>query len=149
RPTVAVVVEGTFRYRTDAGGSLLYPGAFLLGNSGSCFMCSHEHGVGDRCIGFGFAPALFDEIAATAARARKFRFPAAMLPALPEVTVPVVDIEALSNSTSQLAAEEVALRVAETVIGTVSGGAARGGGSPGDERRIGRTLRYLEENAAQ
>jgi AraC-like DNA-binding protein len=149
-PTIAVVVEGSFRYRSHAGSALLYPGSFLLGDAGRCFTCGHEHSTGDRCIGFQFAPALFDEIAATVTGARRFRFPAAMLPAVREVTAPVVDIEAMARSGDALAAEETAMRVAETVIAAVSGTSVpRTSASPGDERRMSRVLRHIDENASE
>jgi len=78
--TIAVVLDGLFECRSSAGAALLYPGAFFLGNAGTCFECGHDHGVGDRCVAFHFDAALFEEIAATAAGSRRFRFPIAMLP---------------------------------------------------------------------
>ena len=48
--SVSAVLDGSFTYRSDGGRQLLYPGALLLGNNGSCFECGHEHGVGDRCV---------------------------------------------------------------------------------------------------
>jgi len=51
---VAIVVGGTFQYRTSMGRDLMMPGAILLGNAGDCFTCGHEHSVGDRCISFSY-----------------------------------------------------------------------------------------------
>ena len=65
--TIAAVVAGSFSYRTDSGRALSYPGAFLLGNAGTCFECGHDHSTGDRCIAFNFLPAFFAEISASAA----------------------------------------------------------------------------------
>ena len=45
--TIAVVLDGLFECRSSAGAALLYPGAFFLGNAGTCFECGHDHGVGD------------------------------------------------------------------------------------------------------
>lgn len=56
RTSVAVVVAGTFQYRTSAGRELMMPGSLLLGNAGQCFTCGHEHGRGDRCISFSYSP---------------------------------------------------------------------------------------------
>ena len=39
--SVSAVVGGNFTYRSDGGRQLLYPGALLLGNNGSCFECGH------------------------------------------------------------------------------------------------------------
>src|SRR5262245_42696913 len=50
RPHVAIalVVAGSFQYRTPAGRALMTPGSALLGNPGEPFECSHDHGSGDR-----------------------------------------------------------------------------------------------------
>src|SRR5262245_42582107 len=61
---VAIVMEGTFQYRSTLGTAVLSPGAVLLGNEGTCFECGHEHGVGDRCLAFHLAPDRLEDIAA-------------------------------------------------------------------------------------
>ena len=48
--TLAAVVKGSFRYKTDTGTSLLHPGSWLLGNHGRCFSCGHDHSRGDRVV---------------------------------------------------------------------------------------------------
>jgi hypothetical protein len=79
--TVAAVLEGLFRYRTDTGTALLHPGALLLGNFGTCFECGHDHSRGDRCVALHLAPEYFGEIAASISGTAGFRFRGAMLPA--------------------------------------------------------------------
>jgi hypothetical protein len=59
---VAIVVHGTFQYRTSAGRELMMPGALLLGNAGDHFTCGHEHGVGDRCISFSYTPEFYESV---------------------------------------------------------------------------------------
>jgi len=66
RPSIAIVVAGTFQYRSHAGRELMTPGSLLLGNAGQCFECGHEHGVGDRCLSFEYDPEYFESIAAEA-----------------------------------------------------------------------------------
>lgn len=61
RVSIALVTSGTFRYRTDTGEGILYPGAFLLGNAGSCYECGHEHSHGDRCLALHIERELFTE----------------------------------------------------------------------------------------
>lgn len=53
--SIAVVLSGTFQYRTSTGRELMTPGSLLLGNPREPFECSHEHGTGDRCISFHFS----------------------------------------------------------------------------------------------
>jgi AraC-like DNA-binding protein len=61
--SVAIVLAGTFQYRTTTGRALLSPGSVLLGNPSHPFECSHEHGTGDRCVSFHFTPDYFDSVA--------------------------------------------------------------------------------------
>jgi AraC-like DNA-binding protein len=56
RISMAIVVAGTFQYRSGAGLELMSPGCLLLGNPGQIFECGHQHGCGDRCISFSFDP---------------------------------------------------------------------------------------------
>ncbi len=72
---LAVVVAGTFQYRSTNGRALLTPGSILLGNAGQGFECGHEHATGDRCLAFRFAPEYFEQIAADAGSRPRFRAP--------------------------------------------------------------------------
>lgn len=67
---IALVVEGTFQYRSTTGYELLTPGSLLLGNERQCFECGHDHGRGDRCVSFGYAPEYFERLAADGRRPR-------------------------------------------------------------------------------
>lgn len=86
--TIALVLAGTFQYRAPArsagrGGELMTPGSLLLGNAGQCFKCGHEHGTGDRCLSFSYAPEYFERLTADAGiRNSKTEFRVLCLPAL-------------------------------------------------------------------
>jgi AraC family transcriptional regulator len=80
--SLAYVLSGTFQYRSARGSVLLYPGAVLIGAAGECFECGHEHGSGDHCLALSLQPALFDELAFSAAGDVPFRLESPMLPAL-------------------------------------------------------------------
>ena len=54
RYTIAIVLAGSFQYRSPFGGGLMTPGSVMLGNPGQCFECGHEHGDGDRCVSFWY-----------------------------------------------------------------------------------------------
>ena len=73
--SIAVVIAGTFQYRTGRHAELMAPGALLLGNPGQSFECGHEHGTGDRCVSFRYAPELFERITGSRARFRVQRLP--------------------------------------------------------------------------
>jgi AraC family transcriptional regulator len=66
--TIAIVAAGSFQYRGALGQSgaqeLMTPGSLVLGNAGQAFDCGHEHGAGDRCIAFSYAPEYFEGLAA-------------------------------------------------------------------------------------
>jgi AraC-like DNA-binding protein len=147
--SIAAVIEGTFQYRSSAGKALLYPGAFLLGNADTCFQCGHDHGSGDRCIAFQFAPDYFEEIGATVAGSSRVRFPVAMLPPLPAMTALAVMMESIEFF-GRMAAEEIAVAAAERTLCLVGGHhAAHATASTRDEKRISAALRYIEANAGQ
>jgi AraC family transcriptional regulator len=147
--SIAAVIEGTFRHRGDTGTAVLHPGAFLLGNAASCYECSHDHSTGDRCIAFHFAPAYFGEVAASVAGTGRFRFPTAMLPALPKLLPWLARIEARTSSADRLALDEAVPQLLEAAIGAVSSEGPRPlGASARDARRISDALRYIELNAA-
>jgi len=77
--TVAVVVEGTFQYRVGKAPVTLTPGSVILGTAGQDFVCSHEHGRGDRCVSIDFTPEALEDVARSTG-ARDARFHHATLP---------------------------------------------------------------------
>ncbi|KZD02840.1 hypothetical protein AUP43_13465 [Oceanibaculum pacificum] len=83
-PTVvAAVLSGNFLYRSTHGTALMAAGSLMLGNAGACYRCSHEHGVGDRCIAFHFAPDFMEEMARDLPGLRRRDFPLHRLPPVP------------------------------------------------------------------
>ncbi len=148
--SVSVVIEGSFTYRSDAGHGLLYPGALLLGNNGSCFECGHAHGIGDRCISLNVREEQFSEIAAAAAATSRFRFSAPSLPPSPRTLPVIAHMEALSCAPSSLRSEELALRIIERVIAAMTGDRQAPAAPTGREtRRVVEAIRLVEFDAAR
>ncbi|MEL3891844.1 helix-turn-helix domain-containing protein [Ferrovibrio sp. MS7] len=144
---IAAVLEGSFHYAADSGKALLHPGALMLGNPGSCYQCGHDHSTGDRCAGLHLAPELFAEIAAGNGGGGNFRFTAAMLPALPDVTRPLVQLLAAREEGLR---EEAVIALAEKVVSTLSGKAPSvAAPNARDHRRIDRVLRHIEAHAGE
>jgi len=137
---VAAVTRGTFQYRTTRGRATLVPGGLLLGNPGANFECSHEHGVGDRCLSFDFDPDYFEKVVASVPGARRFLF---TMPRLPPSETLLPLIAAAEAADDALGFEEVALRVASAAV-TAGNGAGDGVHNPRQERRITEALRRLE-----
>lgn len=119
RVSIALVTAGTFRYRTNTGEALLYPGAFLLGNAGACYECGHEHSRGDRCVALHIDRELFAEIAAGSSGSNHCGFRTATLPAISDLASISVCLQQLCASETQLPLEELVLATVDTVVRVV------------------------------
>jgi AraC-like DNA-binding protein len=60
--SIAVVLAGTFQYRSTLGRELLSPGSLMLGNEGQRYECAHDHSTGDRCVLFRYTRAYLDRL---------------------------------------------------------------------------------------
>ncbi len=146
--SVAIVMEGSFQYRSSDGGAVLGPGALLLGNHGACFECGHEHAAGDRCLSFQFAPEEMETIAAAAPGARRNGVAPPRLPPA-RVRLPGrAAAEAARAARDAEALEEIAFRLAGAALSAGSADAQRRAPpSRRDERRITAALRRIERSA--
>lgn len=145
---IAAVTQGTFQYRAPQGAALLVPGAVLLGNQAQCFECGHEHGVGDRCLAFHFAPRQWEAVLAATPGARRTAFTVPSLPPLPPLMNLLAAAEAARDDGDGAKLEELALRLAGAVAGMLSDRPV----DPRrpnrrDERRVADALRRIEANA--
>jgi AraC family transcriptional regulator len=145
---IAAVTEGSFQYRSAHGAAVLGPGALLLGNSGHCFECGHEHGTGDRCLAFHFAPEHFETILAEVPGVRRVAFAVPRLPPLPPLMSVLAEAEAARDDGDGAAFEELGLRLAGAAAAALAG-ARRAGRRPSarDERRVTQALRRIEAAA--
>jgi AraC family transcriptional regulator len=145
---IAAVTHGTFRYRSTLGSAVLAPGSLLLGNHCHCFECSHDHGVGDRCLSFQFAPQFLEKVIGDIPGARRMSFTVPRLPPNPALLPIVAAAEAARDDGDAVGFEEVALRVAGAVAGMLAGSdSGQPGPSSRDEKRIGAALRRIEADA--
>jgi AraC-like DNA-binding protein len=129
---------------------LLAPGSLVLGNHGTCFECGHEHGTGDRCLAFYFAPELMESVAAAVPGVRRVEFAVPHLPPLGSLVPLLAAAKAARDDSDPAELEEVALRLAAAVAATLAGGhkpATRA--TPRDERRISEALRRIEADTAE
>ena len=141
---IAAVTQGTFQYRTTQGAVVLAPGAILLGDEGHGFECGHEHGTGDRCLAFHYAPAQWEEIAAGVPGARRTGFAVPRLPPLPQLVPLIAAGEAARDAREREAFEELSLRFAGAVIALIVG-TKQTDAQPShrDEKRISDALRRI------
>jgi AraC family transcriptional regulator len=143
--SIAIVLGGTFQYRSSGGGGrhMMTPGSLLLGNAGDCFECGHEHGVGDRCVAFAFSREYFEGIAGGG----KFRVP--RVPALHGLS-PVVARASAAVEGQEICWEEFGIALAGDAI-RMSNGADRDAVDllPSTVARITRAVRMIEENCGE
>lgn len=74
--SIAIVLAGTFGYRSAAGCQLMTPGSLLLGNAGGSFECRHDHGEGDLCLSLQYEPDYFERLVDAKPAFRVSRIPA-------------------------------------------------------------------------
>jgi len=148
--SIAFVLSGSFRYRTHAGDSLLYPGGFLLGASGRCYECGHEHGRGDCCISFNYDEAYFDEIAHAATGALGFTFNVAGLPPNPAL-LPLGARMTVCAAADPLAMDELAAIIPLTIAHVAVGRPAPRNRAVAarDRARVAEVLRLIESASAE
>jgi AraC-like DNA-binding protein len=145
--TIAIVVAGTFEYRSSTGRELMTPGSLLLGNRGDCFVCGHEHGKGDRCISIVYTADYFGWIAEDAgAGDARFRIPR-LAPAR-EFTAPVTRAATLLRQDDAAAGwEDLSFELAAKAIGAGRGPAtAHRGAEPSSLARVTRVVRMIEND---
>jgi AraC-like DNA-binding protein len=146
---IAAVTAGSFEYRSELGTAVFAPGALLLGNSGACFECRHDHSTGDRCLAFHYAPDCLEAIVAAVPGVRHIQFDVPRLPPTPALTGILAAAESARDDDDGAAFEELAHDLAGTVAATLADGVAP---EPAPSRRdIGRVTQALRriENAAE
>lgn len=144
--SIAVVAAGTFQYRCGTGSELMIPGSLLLGNPGDCFECGHEHGSGDRCIAFHYAPDTWEELMEGMARPlRGFRVP--RIP--PQQALSATIARVCAGLTSSIAPpwEELSAQLAGNAVELASGASSSTGNiTPGVLARVTRVAREIERH---
>ncbi len=147
--SIAMVVAGSFQYRSNNGQDMMTPGSLLLGNPGQCFECGHEHGAGDRCLSFFYAPGHFENLAADSGpRGSKPGFRAHRLPAAREFSPLVARAcSALANGDDPTARswEELSIQLATRVVRLAGNLPADAGSAPPSAvARVTRVIRRIE-----
>jgi AraC-like DNA-binding protein len=145
---IAVVVAGTFQYRSTLGGGLMTPGALMLGNPGQCYECGHEHGRGDRCVAFWYEPGYFERLVGEErARGAGVNFRVPRLPTIRRFSTLVARAAAGITGSSGVAWEELGLRLAASVA-AVDGRSLRVDTVPPNAAaRVTRAVRVIERHS--
>jgi AraC family transcriptional regulator len=146
RVSIAVVAAGSFQYRCGAGRELMTPGSLMLGSAGQSFECGHEHGAGDRCVSFWYAPDSFERIAADAgARGARPGFSTGRLPPLRALAPLVARACAGLAESGEIAWEELAVQLAARTAQLAGGFSADPADPPPSTvARVTRAVRLIE-----
>jgi AraC family transcriptional regulator len=145
--SIAVVLAGSFQYRSAAGHALMTPGSLMLGNQAQCFECGHEHGQGDRCASFWYAPWCFERLAADAGVRGPVRFPVPRLPSLRPLAPLVARAGLGVAGTADIAWEELSATLAVDTIRLATGAPADSGGLPRNAAaRVSRAVRTIDDD---
>jgi AraC family transcriptional regulator len=145
--SIAIVVAGSFEYRSPRGHALMTPGALMLGNAGQCYECGHHHAAGDRCVSFWYAPGYFERLAAEAGIRGRLGFRNARLPALAALSPLVAHAAAGAVGAADVAWDELALEVAVSALGADTGTRADGHSAPAAAAaRVTQTIRAIERH---
>lgn len=150
RYAIAVVVAGTFRYRSPTGRAVMAPGSLMLGNEGHCFECGHEHGEGDRCVSFWYEPDYFERLAADAGvGGPRVGFTVSRLPPLRALSPLVTRAWSGALDPQNVPWEEMAIALASRSLEFAARAGAGGARTPlNAEARIVRVLREIERHPA-
>lgn len=144
RTSIAIVVSGTFQYRSATGRELMTPGSLLLGNAGECFCCGHEHGTGDRCLAVSYTAEFFERLSADAGGGGR-RFGVARLPPVRALAPLVAKASALLAGVGGVTCKELAIQLATEAIQIAQGAAPRrAGAEPSSLARVTRVVRMID-----
>jgi len=148
RYTIAIVLAGSFQYRSSLGGGLMTPGSLMLGNPGQCFECGHEHANGDRCLSFWYAPDYFERLAADAeVRGGDAGFIAGRLPPLRLLSPVVARATAGVANSGDMPWEEIGMSLAARALSLTAGMSLEPTSStPNAEARVTRTIRQIDRH---
>ena len=148
--TVAIVLAGSFQYRSTGGRELMTPGSLMLGNHGQSFECGHQHGEGDRCVSFWYRPDYFERLATDAgARGSDARFRVPRLPPSRELSPLAVRAGSGATGDAGMPWEEFAVILAGRAVTLAAGVPFRQNGwPPNSEARVTRAVRAIDRDPA-
>jgi AraC-like DNA-binding protein len=144
--SIAVVVAGSFKYRSARGAAVLSSGSLLLCSADESFECCHEHGSGDRCVSFNYEPAFFERLAAdSACRGASLKFPVHRLHELPSLIPLTAEAQLGLHRPRSVNFEELAVDLAGRVLTALGASpVSMKGPTIRDERRIATAVRFIE-----
>lgn len=146
--SIAVVLAGTFQYRSRADRALMTPGSLMLGNAGHCFECGHEHAEGDRCVAFWYAPDYLERLIADAGHKADRDFAMPRIPPLRLLTPEVASTAAGVLNAGDVSWQELGVRLAARAVSLAAGDSPVYRAPMNAEARVTRVVRSLDRHPA-
>jgi len=143
--SIAIVLAGSFQYRSATGRALMTPGSVLLGNPGRCYECGHEHAEGDRCLSFWYAPHYFEPLVAEVGHRPIRDFAVPRIPPMRSLAATVALAAANVLAGEDAAWHEVGLQLAARAVHLSSGVTGTYRAPANAEARVTRTIRMIDE----
>jgi AraC-like DNA-binding protein len=144
--SIAVVLAGTFQYRSRAGHALMTPGSLMLGSPGQCFECGHEHAEGDRCVSFWYAPDHFERLAADAGLDGRRALRVPRIPPVPALAPVVAAAAANIMDAAHARWNEIGIELARRAVALAAGVTERCRAPIHAEARVTRVVRSLDRS---
>jgi AraC family transcriptional regulator len=142
--SIAIVVAGTFQYRSETGAALMTPGSLMLGSPALCFECGHEHAEGDRCVSFWYSTEYFERLVSDAGHRGRVRFAIPRVPPL-RALAPVVAAAASGLLDPDCAPwDEIGVELAACAAGLARGARPPYRSPRNAEARVTRTVRAID-----
>jgi AraC-like DNA-binding protein len=135
--SIAVVLAGTFQYRSTLGRELLSPGSLMLGNEGQRYECAHDHGTGDRCVLFRYTRAYLDRLGVEG------RFGALRVPPLRPLA-PLVAKASAGLAGAEVPWETLSTQLISETLANAGTAAERDEPTPAAIWRVTRSIRMIE-----
>jgi AraC family transcriptional regulator len=140
--SIAIVLAGSFEYRSALGSAVMTPGSLLFGNAGQLFECGHEHGCGDRCLAFNYEPESFERIVDA-----KPAFGAVRVPPLRALSPIIARACAGLAGSAPVSWEEISLQIAVRALDASNGERIRRSVPRNAIERITRIVRAIERHS--
>lgn len=141
--SISYVRRGTFGYHFAGRAFELVAGSALVGRPGDEYVCTHDHGGGDECLSFRFAPEVVDGLDA---RTDVWRIGG--LPPLPALVVLGELAQTVADGGSNVALDEVGLLLAARFVALATGKETRWrDAQPRERRRAVEVALWLDAHA--
>lgn len=146
--SIAIVLAGSFQYRSRAGQALMTPGSLMLGNAGHCFECGHEHAEGDRCVSFWYAPHYLERLVADAGHKGRRDFGTPRIPPVRSIAPLVASTAANVVAAGEVSWHELSVHLAARVARLAAGLSPAYRAPRHAEARVTQTVRLIDEDPA-